>query len=165
MKTFASLLQFFTISSLIFFVLLTVYPMNTVHVTVNDFLAGEDVVLPFSPDANSHMDDVREVLGLFRVLAAVSFIAALWMFGKYGVQRTTKWLLIGVPVIIALIPWNTLFNVTHKILFPQGNWLFPPNAAILEAYPMTFFIGFGIVWGVISIITGLTLSQLKRPLA
>ena len=115
---------------------------------------GQD--FPFSAQANSHMRDVYGVLVGARVFAALLFAALLWLLPSMtGLHlRVSGGVLVALPVLLALVPWGASFTALHLVFFPQGNWTFPADSAIIQTYPQEFFVSFAIAWGVLVAIIG-----------
>jgi uncharacterized membrane protein len=38
------------------------------------------------------------------------------------------------------------FKLLHKLLFPNGTWIFPPNSILIEWFPLEYFVEFFIIY-------------------
>jgi integral membrane protein (TIGR01906 family) len=109
-----------------------------------------------------HMRDVRTVFGGLAIAAVVSAIllvvvaflrrdrAASWRAAKRG----SIWLIVGVVGlgIIALVAFDTLFEVFHEVLFPAGSYDFDPaTERLVQLFPFQFWQESAIVVGVVII--------------
>jgi integral membrane protein (TIGR01906 family) len=150
---------FLTLSILVctFLLVFSFHAQTPLHEDVKEYLETGEGELPFSSEANSHMHDVFVLFSLLRVVSAGLVVGTLWILSyiqKKDLQRISG-VLIGLPIVIGLLPWNTVFSVFHQVFFPQGNWIFPAQSLLIQTYPASFFIGFASVWATILIATGI----------
>lgn len=97
----------------------------------------------FSASENSHMRDVKFVIELF--FSFFYFLSAFFLAGFFFVRNKFKLLFYGsmagflLPLFLLLFSFGGSFTVFHQIFFPQGNWLFSPDALIVNIYTFEFF--------------------------
>jgi uncharacterized membrane protein len=65
-------------------------------------------------------------------------------------------------IIGFLIPFETLFTYFHLTLFPQGNWMFPPDSILVQFYPATFFANYGLAIALNSLVAACILLIVSR---
>ena len=111
----------------------------------------------FLPDEESHMNDVREVMGkidafwkasILLIIASIIAIAAIFkrsgikkageVFSKTALVITTALGIIGL-LMLSKINFEPLFIGFHRIFFPGGNWTFPIDSTIIMMFPEAFF--------------------------
>ncbi len=98
-------------------------------------------VARFSPEENSHLDDVSRIwhaslwtLGGFLILLISLAPSVSWRSLRAGAILTLVLLLLG-----ALIPFHALFTAFHGMFFVGDTWLFPPGSPMISMFPETFF--------------------------
>lgn len=98
----------------------------------------------FDEKEASHMHDVKIALKANYVIFYA--LGALWLVVLIMDRRLFfRTMLIGgiagllVSIIISLIPFDFLFIWFHRIVFPQGNWLFAKGALIVTIYTEGLF--------------------------
>ncbi|OMH31399.1 TIGR01906 family membrane protein [Tersicoccus sp. Bi-70] len=123
----------------------------------------------------SHMVDVKNVIGITYIAAAVlavlALIAVIYLAKRYlgGVRRGLfAGSVITLVVIIALgvfavIDWSLFFTTFHRVLFSQGNWTFYENDALIRLFPSQFWVDSGIVIGGIVLIVSLVTLIMTWP--
>ena len=137
---------------------------------------GVDV---FTAAEYSHMADVRRVFIGARIVAIVAaVVAALLVVGVARRGRRAAVALardaaiaasIGTAIIAvaAAVAFDPLFLLFHEILFPQGNFLFPPDSNLLAMYPdqywygVTLRVGLAFV-GAMVVIAGASAATLRQ---
>lgn len=111
----------------------------------------------FLPDEESHMNDVRGVMGKIDVfwkasilLLITSIAAILAIFKRCGIKKAAEVFsktafavtaalgIIGI-LMLSKINFEPLFIGFHRIFFPGGNWTFPPDSTIIMMFPEAFF--------------------------
>ena len=102
----------------------------------------------------SHLNDVRNIFNkirIFLVSSVLIFVILLFVFYKrISINNMFFVLLLSgiiidifiVVLLFAFINFDFSFVLFHKILFPQGNWMFSANSLIIQIYPERFFIDF-----------------------
>ena len=113
-----------------------------------DFFRGKITlasITDFTDLERQHMQDVKELvnnLELFLIALLFIFIALLFVVDKksevffYGGILTML-----LPIILYLIPFDTLFDLFHKLFF-TGNWQFPADSLLIQTFPESFFYDF-----------------------
>jgi len=121
-----------------------------------DFLNNkQELDLNYTSSEVSHLKDVKGVMNLidylfyFRLIILILIITyyrknkeQLMTLFKYG--GFTTLILMGSFLLFVLISFNSIFTIFHKILFPQGNWLFPSGSLLIQTFPIEFFIGISV---------------------
>jgi uncharacterized membrane protein len=160
--------------------------------------SNEDVAaLDFLDESErAHMVDVRHVLNgckaafVILILLLLSQLLRLFLGANEGVpKRTTTGTEkkndvirtscflggAGALAIVALLAFLSLFDFSafwtafHHVLFPQGNWQFPAESALIRLFPQAFFEKFAIdvllataSYGVVAIALGWALKNPSR---
>jgi integral membrane protein (TIGR01906 family) len=141
---------------------------------------GNDERTAFTPDAVSHMKDVRYViegvqiltLVLVVLLVAVSVLAARargllsvasgLFFGGIGAVAGTL-----VLVIAGALNFDALFTAMHEVFFADGTWTFAADSLLICAYPEAYWLGMAITWAVVLVLLSILVSTvgffLRRP--
>ena len=119
---------------------------------VFSFLEGKTGLSPaFTVGEASHLEDVKKVMKyadyvFFILLLAATIIITYHRKNadfvvrllKYGGKTTVMAMLfLGILSVFFFDPVFTLF---HAIFFPQGNWTFAPDSAIIQTFPLDFFM-------------------------
>jgi integral membrane protein (TIGR01906 family) len=135
--------------------------------------AGPDGRPFYDADEAAHLRDVRIVLISFLAIAAASLlllVAAL----AYGWRRPVVWravgrgglgLAVGLAIIggLAIIAFETVFELFHVIFFPTGNWAFDPaTQRLVQLYPLAFWQITAGALGVLTIGGGLIVWLVAR---
>ena len=106
----------------------------------------------FNDAEDRHMADVRKVVhgGIILLIISILVTAGVLLFLFFSVNPRKKmfqtiffWtgiICIFLPFILMIIPFSSLFTAFHQMLFPHGNWMFPPDSALLYYYPLGFFV-------------------------
>ncbi len=125
------------------------------------FAATAEIPEIFDQEEKAHLEDVAMVIrGTFMLM----ILAALGLLtGKpyrQSVRQGTILLLIIVALII-LIPFDSLFTGFHKIVFPQGGWIFAPESTLIQFYPIKLFATSALAIVIHSLITAFFLNYLE----
>jgi integral membrane protein (TIGR01906 family) len=137
---------------------------------VRDFSLGNDnAPLPkgtnervaITPDAISHLLDVRAVFIGMEIAAAITTVLFLlllvYLLKKRGRQALAKPLIIAgiaplaltlVLAILATVNFYALFAAMHSLFFADGTWTFAYNSLLICALPTNFWIGCAAIWAV-----------------
>jgi len=88
----------------------------------------------------AHMEDVRYIISVFRVMQTVAIVAflssAAAVFAMQGIRRMLRGILLGVIAAVALmallaawalIDFNSLFYLFHIVSFSNELWLLDPS--------------------------------------
>jgi integral membrane protein (TIGR01906 family) len=109
------------------------------------FQSREAVPSIFTEREQSHLADVKRVVQLLQyllLLLGVLFLALL-RFSDVRVVFTRGFLLVVlIALLLAVLPFDTLFIRFHELFFPQGNWVFPADSTLIRLYPQSFFEAF-----------------------
>ena len=114
----------------------------------------------FTMQEKAHLIDVGKLLNsayyVLGVLAAILIYCAgnNW---KPIIQKGTILLMILLAVMF-FVQFDTFFTQFHQIFFPQGNWQFPPDSTLIQFYPASFFMNYGIAIAIHALITAIFLN-------
>ena len=119
------------------------------HEKIAEYLTGKgaidrlNAVEGLTAAEKSHLADVKDIMNDLPIV----FIVLLLLFFSL-LQRTKekrKILLYGglatvaIPVVLAIIPFDSVFTAFHQLFFPQGNWMFAQSSLLIQIYPSQFF--------------------------
>ncbi len=112
-----------------------------------------DLVFPSlaaSASGISHFAEVKVIFNVFYIMFAITSISLIVIFimkrkkRQYQYMRTVSITSIVLPVITLIacsINFNAAFNIMHKILFRNDDWLFDPQTdPIILLLPERFFL-------------------------
>jgi integral membrane protein (TIGR01906 family) len=115
-----------------------------------DYLKGKsEVPKNYGENEVSHLQDVKQVmkkvdyfflvllLGISLTITSYRKSRELRKLFLYGGISTISLMLMIVPV--SIFAFNELFDLFHKIVFPQGNWMFPLGSLLITVFPVKFF--------------------------
>jgi integral membrane protein (TIGR01906 family) len=122
-----------------------------------------------SPAEQSHMQDVRRLffLSTMLLIACVGIITGtLAVFAYFRMWpnieelisrsfRATGWTLLAICFVLglaSLLNFEKLWILFHVIVFPQGNWMFSQDSALITLYPGDFFQRFVIWWSALVVL-------------
>lgn len=119
----------------------------------------------FDAASVSHLDDVRDVLGLARVVTFVAAgLLAVWVVSsvrRKSLGRLAAGLRLGaaIPVlvialatVVALVDFSAFFEAFHALFFSAGTWTFSYDSLLIRLFPQGFWIAIG-VWAA-GLVTG-----------
>ena len=167
--------------------------LNDARDKIINYLSGKTDKLElegfFNESEISHMKDARAVFEFVRVLAMVlvvfgiTSLVALFLLnyfttsGNGSLWKGIIWgsgAFLGLAALVglvALISWNGAFAIFHNIFFPQGNWQFSSDSAMITILPAGFFInavliiaGVGVGFAAVLGAAALVMSLRRRPL-
>ena len=144
--------------------------------------AGQDHRTAITPDAISHLLDVRVVFVLSEFVFVLLLIALLILMivsvRRKGSVSLARPLILGgaLPLAAALllgiaiaIDFNAFFVWMHGIFFADGTWTFPADSLLIRALPYNFWLASAAVWAAsmavfcaISICVGILLRQRSK---
>lgn len=120
------------------------------------FFRGEQESLPetFGEDEQSHLADVKVLLDRSRLLCVLLIL--LWLgcnlYALYRRKpaRVARNLVAGgiaalaltALLVLAALFFPQAFILFHEVFFPQGNWQFPMESALIRLFPRGFFFDF-----------------------
>jgi integral membrane protein (TIGR01906 family) len=123
----------------------------------------------------AHMRDVRGVFIGFFVIAAAAAIVALVIAARRdpGQRRATWrsirggaiWLVEALVVagIIAIVAFDALFELFHRLLFAGGSYTFDPRTdRLVQLFPFQFWQESAIALGVVAIIGALVVAAVAN---
>lgn len=102
---------------------------------------------------NQHLTDVMRVfrtLGIAAIAATTAWAAA---FAKYGDGRTLFYggmLTLALLILLASLPFSTLFGAVHQPLFQEGSWQFSPDSALIQTFPQEYWQQKAINYGLLA---------------
>jgi len=132
-----------------------------------DFDVAVDGVPVLDERERAHMRDVRTVFAGFFALAIILAIVGgvvAWRRRRSAALRRASWeAVLGGAVgliaalviggIIALVAFDTLFEVFHQLLFPGGSYDFDPSTEkLVQLFPFAFWQESAIAVGVVAIV-------------
>jgi integral membrane protein (TIGR01906 family) len=122
-----------------------------------------------------HMRDVRAVfIGFFAVAAILAIVAVAIAVrrGREGRRATWRavragamWLVEALVVlgIIAVVAFDSLFDLFHGLLFPGGSYTFDPRTErLVQLFPFQFWQETTIAVGVVAIVAAIVVVALAR---
>jgi integral membrane protein (TIGR01906 family) len=101
--------------------------------------------LGFSEKELVHLKDVRCVIQY--LLGALMISVVLFVFLLRFAKDRRKIFFYGGIITIVLpilffLPFDLLFTQMHNLFFEPGSWVFPPDALLVNLYPVQFFFSF-----------------------
>lgn len=124
----------------------------------------------------SHMADVKFLIFYAVIIAAVLvalgllFALLLRRWRPGGFSRglfAGAWVTIGLIVVGVVTPlvigWDRFFTEFHHLFFPQGNWSFASDSALIRLYPGQFWIDAGIWLGALLLLFSLIALMVTWP--
>lgn len=97
-----------------------------------------------------HLRDVRQLLWLTFLVAAVGLVATLVVLERsadrdevlaaIGLGGATVAVVVAVVGVVGVLAFDPLFELFHQVFFPQGDWAFDPgHQRLVQLYPMAFW--------------------------
>jgi integral membrane protein (TIGR01906 family) len=118
----------------------------------------------FSSDEQTHLKDVKHLLAYaYYILELLIVVVTFCMLDNW--RKVIKWgsaILVLMLLLAAIIPFETFFTSFHKLLFPQGNWMFAIDSTLITFYPQTFFAQYGMAIALNSLIAALAFIIVSR---
>lgn len=124
-----------------------------------------------------HMRDVRTVFMALWIAAAISavvLIAATVRSRRGSAARTRLWRSVGrgaiglaagivVLGVVALVAFDTLFEVFHQLFFPAGTYTFDPRTErLVQLFPFQFWQESAIAVGVVIVMLAAIVALVAR---
>jgi integral membrane protein (TIGR01906 family) len=115
-----------------------------------------------SPEAISHLDDVRAVIAAAILVTAMLMLGlAVWIgvavyHRRYAVLGGA--LSIGAAVVAGLVvsvalfaavDFDAFFSGFHRLFFEPGTWVFPSDSVLIRLFPEPFWVAAGVAWAVL----------------
>ncbi len=109
----------------------------------------------FTAEEKSHLEDVKTailgaIISFFILVIALTY--CVYKGDRHTILKKGSILLIAIIVIAIIVPFDFLFEIFHKIVFPQGNYIFPPDSILIKFYPNEFFATYAISIAILSLI-------------
>ena len=136
---------------------------NNQDATIKYLVDNQDFALNYTINEQSHLEDVKKVMkGLdylfYLSLLVVTFIITYYKKKKALIKKLfyyggiSSLIFSGLMMLSSLLSFNFTFKMFHKLLFPQGNWLFPIDSLLIQTFPIQFFVTISLKIMVIAII-------------
>jgi integral membrane protein (TIGR01906 family) len=120
----------------------------------------------YDADEIQHLRDVRQLLWLTFLVGAIALIALLVLLERSpdrddvmaAVGLGGAVTAIGVVVIgvVGAVAFDPLFELFHRVFFPQGDWAFDPGTQrLVQLYPFAFWQIMAAALGLLMIILGI----------
>ena len=121
----------------------------------------------------AHMRDVRNVfIAFFAVAAAVAVVALVIAARRDPGKRRATWLAIRAGAIwmvealvvlgiVAVVAFDSLFDLFHRLLFSGGSYTFDPRSErLVQLFPFQFWQETAIAVGVVAIVAAIAVATL-----
>jgi uncharacterized membrane protein len=132
--------------------LINLYSTNETYIQIDQnvtrYVTGFDGTLdaPFNRNEQSHLEDVRKIIFIEEIIYVILLVSLLVfiMTGQVHPIRQMKVATLIMVIFIFLLLFlmnffNEFFTIFHKVLFPQGNWMFPSDSLMIQIYHEIFF--------------------------
>jgi uncharacterized protein DUF1461 len=132
--------------------------------TVAELLLGPGTFADYGRDEAAHMRDVRLVLYLFLAAAGASVALIVWSLRRHSDPDTWRAIARGGAALVAILvilgvfgalAFGVAFELFHELLFPGGNFAFPPTSRLIQLYPIAFWQLSAAAFGALGIAGGL----------
>jgi integral membrane protein (TIGR01906 family) len=152
----------------------TGWPIETVHEVTGavlvdlvvgppDFDQTVDGAPVFNERERGHLRDVRTLLIAFAVLVAIgaAILVSAWWLGRggtaawRGMRTAAKVLAVAVVAlgVLAVVAFDTLFELFHVLLFPEGSYTFDPaSERLVQLFPYAFWYQTAVAIGVLVVL-------------
>ncbi|MFH1174651.1 MAG: DUF1461 domain-containing protein [archaeon] len=144
----------------------TVQEREDITNNVLSFLSYNDDLAYFTNTEQAHMRDVRQLITIGKATAVIALLGCIALITttylrskKHAVADTSSllnralvWTGISLATLICialLVDFSVLFSTFHKILFPQGNYLFSEDSLLIRTFPEAFFKAMGVLFGTV----------------
>ena len=133
---------------------------TAIKISMIPFVSGDLSFL--EENERSHMQDVKVLIYILLLVFVISLLTAyyhgLHRYGAYGLL-----LFLAFCSGIALRGFGNFWEKFHLVLFPQGNWQFPPTSNLIQLYPESYFLAASLLFAaILIIITGFLLDKRVR---
>lgn len=140
--------------------LLTKYSTNSTavpvtHQLIDYFQNQAEMPEIFAENEQEHLRDVKRVIwgAIISFFIFVIILTYCIAYGnRYLILKKGSIVLIAIIILAAIIPFDILFDVFHKIFFPQGNYMFLPDSTLIQFYPQQFFTAYAVSIAVLALI-------------
>jgi len=111
-----------------------------------DYFRG-DAPVPaiFNAQEQAHLADVKNVVNALQYgsyVLFVVFLALLWFADQRKAIAYGFFILLFLVVLLAVLPFDSVFDAVHRALFAEGTWIFPSDSTLIQLYPFSFFQNF-----------------------
>ena len=141
--------------------------------TIKSLVDNENLELNYTTNEQSHLEDVKKVMNgldylFYLSLLVVTFIITIYKKKKDVIKKLfyyggiSSLIFSGIIMLFSLLSFNFTFKIFHKILFPQGNWLFPVDSLLIQTFPIQFFVTISLKIMVIAIIIAATMITVSK---
>ncbi len=123
------------------------------------FNSKTEVPAVFNEREQLHLADVKRVIRAVHVLSFALFIILLMLLSHADPSRVFSRGFIFLLVllgVLAILPFNLVFEHFHQFAFEPGSWIFPAESMLIRLYPVAFFrtffhaiVTFAVVFGAI----------------
>lgn len=118
-----------------------------------------------TPDAVTHLDDVRRVIrGANAATLALTALVATWVALSLARRRASAVAagfsagsvltaaLVVLAGLVAVTDFDAFFSAFHGLFFAPGTWTFPSDSVLIRLFPEAFWTTAGIAWGVVTLL-------------
>jgi len=111
------------------------------HLQVLEFFKTGTLNSPMTDAEKSHMEDVRVLYHNFIILSLLFILITGYIYYKKRPKINFNPIIKTTAVIgiISAVFANDLFNLFHKVFFPQGNYTFAVDSFLITLYPASYF--------------------------
>jgi len=141
--------------------------------TVDELLFGPGTWLAPGPDGVPffdatevrHLRDVRQLLWWTFVIGGLALLAILVLLERsadgdqvmaaVGLGGALVAMTVVIVAIVGVLAFDPLFELFHRVFFPQGDWAFDPGSQrLVQLYPFRFWQIMAAALGVLMILLG-----------
>ncbi|MFP4286205.1 MAG: TIGR01906 family membrane protein [Candidatus Izemoplasmataceae bacterium] len=138
---------------------------------------AQDDEIAMSPTEIKHMEDVKDVYTMLRILAIISLIIVIsitiimakkdkkWLYQTY---KNIFYLPLAFFAFVGtwfLIDFNRIFTWFHELLFDNDDWLIPEYNVLIPLLPQNFWLVSGTIIVVLTaIVIGITVLFASKKL-
>ena len=143
---------------------------------------GPDGLPLFDASEVQHLRDVRQLLWLTYVMASLALLAVLVILERsadgdqvmaaVGLGGALVAVTVVIAAIVGVVAFDPLFELFHRVFFPQGDWAFDPGSQrLVQLYPFRFWQIMAAALGVLMVLLGIAawlgarwaLARRRRP--
>jgi integral membrane protein (TIGR01906 family) len=128
-------------------------------------LVGPDGAPFYDESEVGHLRDVRQLLWLTFLVGGLAALLLLVLLERaadqddvvaaIGLGGATVAVAVVVIGLVGLIAFDPLFELFHRVFFPEGNWAFDPRSQrLVRLYPLAFWQIMGAALGVVMVLLG-----------
>lgn len=120
----------------------------------------------YDPSEIQHLRDVRQLLWIVLLMAALAAIAILVLLERsadadevvaaIGLGGAVVAVVVVVVGVVGALAFDPLFELFHRVFFPQGDWAFDPgHQRLVQLYPIAFWQVMAAALGLLMIVLGI----------